>query len=109
MSKKAKTLSKAEKFYIEQHRDTDDKELASDLNKTISLVAQYKESLPTEEETTSATVGDLMGKHDRGATIMTEEASTLIDKKKEALPTSTPSYRDNIHVIKKKSPIIREK
>ena len=100
MSKNKGPLSKAEKFYVEQHIETDTKELAKDLNRTVAVVKKYKEALPPLDE--SIKTGDLMARNDRGATTMTEAASALADETKKAHHNEKKPRSGNIHFIRGK-------
>ena len=76
-------LSKAEAFYIDgNHKDMDVVDIASDLNRTISSVQAYIKKNHGKEHVAGTKAGDHFHSH-KGATIMTENASTMSDAKKE--------------------------
>lgn len=81
-------FSKAENFYIEQHcNKLSVSEIAEDLNRSQSLI---EKKVKEAQENNEMTVGDQFVRQS-GATIMTENASTMADvvrQKGPTLPTS---------------------
>ena len=75
-------LSKAEIFYIDGHKQLlSTQEIASDLNRAVSVVAkQIKKNPPTKD---IPNIGDQFAKQ-KGVTIMTENASQMIDNNRTA-------------------------
>ena len=83
MSKKTGKLNKVEKFYIENNSDKDVSEIAKDLNRSEASVKKHMKTTPREKHTSEIrseeTASDLMGRNDRGSTVMTPAASELSD------------------------------
>jgi hypothetical protein len=80
-------LSKAEIFYIEGNfNKLSHNQIASDLNRPVKSIDNYVSKIPREKkEKNNLTVGDQFVRQG-GATIMTENASTLSDSKKTKKP-----------------------
>lgn len=101
-------MSKSEKFYIDQNQSKLDIEtLANDLNRTVLQVRKYldkkhedaqNESIKKKNE--KSRMEQLMGK-DKGATVMTSEASELSDETRQK-PAPYGKYQHAIHQIKPK-------
>lgn len=92
MAKKG-PIGKVEAFYIEQnYNNMTVAELAEDLDRTISSVERYiKKTFGRKETTqTTITVGDQMSRRE-GVTIMTENASSLADTKRQYRKKTRPS------------------
>lgn len=84
-------LGKAETFYIENHRDKlTEKEIAKDLNRTITSVKEYISTLPE----TPTLLSEQFARQS-GATIMTENASSMSDE------TSQTKQIDKSHCVTK--------
>ena len=83
MSKKTGKLNKVEKFYIENNSDKEVSQIAKDLNRSEASVNKHMKTLPRVKHTSEAksddAVSDLMGRNDRGSTVMTPAASELSD------------------------------
>lgn len=77
-------ISKIEAFYIEQnYRDMAVADLATDLDRTITSVEKYiKKNITHKPRQTGITAGDQI-QHHKGATVMTENASTISDDKRK--------------------------
>ena len=89
MSKKG-PLGKAELFYIEEKYKSgkDVEEIANDLDRSIICV---KKHIDTLQITRSKTIIGEQFIHQKGATIMTENASTMIDTSKNKYITNPSS------------------
>ena len=97
-SRKSTTLSKADKFYIDNNSELSLSELSNDIDKTQKLI---KEHLSTIQIDSGRTVDSLMGKGASGAVVMTEAASSLADNKRDTPTEKTPArVRKFIHKIK---------
>lgn len=89
MTKKG-PLSKAEKFYIENHTDLGVVELCKDLDRAQSTVKKFLGTLPTDSNTTTSkqenskgSISDHFARNEEGgATIMTPNASIMADEKR---------------------------
>jgi len=105
MAKKTGKLTKIEKFYIENNSEKDADEIATDLNRTKSVVNKHLKTVNdtghvSEAKQSPSEVGELMGHKDsRGVTIMTPAASQLSDETKSK---AKPRHSNAIHIIKKK-------
>ena len=96
--RKSATLSKADKFYIDNNSELSLSELSNDIGKTQKLI---KEHLTTTQADSGRKVDSLMGKGARGAVVMTEAASSLADDKRDVSPDKTPArVRKFIHKIR---------
>jgi hypothetical protein len=90
MTKKG-PLSKAEKFYIENHRELDIKDLCKDLDRAQSTVGKFLETLPGEKTakvTSSKKPEPQLSKQfarQSGTTVMTPNASIMADEKRPQL------------------------
>jgi len=108
MSKKTGKLTKVEKFYIDNHPNSNVADLAKDLNRTEKCISNHVEkdtghTAPTRDNEDESSVSDLMGrKEDRGVTIMTQAASELADETRPQRIEETSRYKNSIHVIKEK-------
>lgn len=80
MTKKG-PLSKAERFYIENHIDKDIDELCKDLDRAKSSVNKFLKSLPKPEKKESL-LYQQFGRNDKGSTVMTQSASEMADSKR---------------------------
>ena len=126
---KTRELSKAEKFYIEQNTDKTDTQLSSVMPgigpKTIQ---KFRSELPEKVDTNTTTnatetseervnrltsgpkSGELMGRNENGAVVMTEAASEVLDANRalHAAKMSDTEYkkanRDRIHTIDPNKP-----
>ena len=93
MTKKG-PLSKAEKFYIENHLSLDVKILCRDLDRTQAAVNKFVGTLPKKEVVTTSKQGEkpvapkpnisdqFARNKEGGATIMTPNASVMADDKR---------------------------
>jgi hypothetical protein len=95
MTKKG-PLSKAEKFYIENHLEVGVKELCKDLDRAQTTVGTFMEKLPkrakglSEVQNKKGAVSSQFGRNEKGgATIMTPNASQMADEMRKK-PTQTP-------------------
>ena len=90
MAKKG-PIGKAERFYIEHHwQDVDIEQLAADLDRTQkSLEAYIKKTFLKKKNTSQITAGEQFISK-KGATVMTENASTISDAKRKR-PSLNPS------------------
>tara|TARA_Y100001963_G_scaffold117657_1_gene163726 strand:- start:1248 stop:1538 length:291 start_codon:yes stop_codon:yes gene_type:complete len=77
MTKKG-PLSKAEKFYIENHRDLELKELCKDLDRAQSTIEKFLSGLPQAEKTTR--LYDQFARNEKGSTVMTQNAAEIADE-----------------------------
>jgi len=95
MTKKG-PLSKAEKFYIEQHRDLSVVELCADLGRAKATVERFVSRLPKKKpaEETSPVEDKVADKkdtllykqfarNDKGSTVMTQNAAEMGDNFRE--------------------------
>tara|TARA_R110000824_G_C15231618_1_gene678618 strand:- start:3508 stop:3819 length:312 start_codon:yes stop_codon:yes gene_type:complete len=93
-------LSKKEKAFITEHKKDDIKSIASELNRSVSVIERFHSTL--EEEALSK-AGDLMARNRRyGVVTMTEGASMAGDenrkKSKETKPDPvSPRLKGSIH------------
>lgn len=87
MTKKG-PLSKAEKFYIENHRDHDVKDLCKDLDRAQSTVSKFLDTLPGEKTAPIAPskqetlLSQQFARNDKGSLVMTPNASEMADGKR---------------------------
>jgi hypothetical protein len=87
MTKKG-PLSKAEKFYIENHTDLSIDNLCKDLDRAKSTINKFLETLPSvKREKGPATVASKdtptmsqFARNDKGSVVMTENASVMADE-----------------------------
>jgi len=80
MAKKRGPIGKVEAFYIEQHyKNTPIADIAVDLDRPISSVEKYIKTNIVKSSTTNALKAGDQFVRQNGATIMTENASTLTD------------------------------
>ncbi len=91
MTKKG-PLSKAEKFWIESHKDRDLKELCKDLDRAQSTVTKFLDTIPGEKtaKTTSSKKETALSKQfarneKGGAVVMTPNASIMADEQRQKL------------------------
>ena len=75
-------LSKAEKFYIENHRDSSIKDLCKDLDRAQSIVNKFVKTLPEKKENEETLLFKQFAKNDKGSVVMTENASEMADGKR---------------------------
>jgi hypothetical protein len=82
MTKKG-PLSKAERFYIEGHLDKPMEELCKDLDRAKSTVSKHLKTIAVEDTDKAKTLlYQQFARNGKGATIMTENASTIADDKR---------------------------
>ena len=75
-------LSKAECFYLQHNYKLDISQLSSDLNRPVDIIEKWiKKNISDKPATIRA--GDHFIRNDKGAVIMTENASTLSDAKRK--------------------------
>ena len=127
---KTRELSQAEKFYIEHNADKTDTQLASTMPGIgPKTVAKFRSELPpeSEEKTTSPKTtetpeerverlvrgpkaGEMMGRNENGAVVMTEAASEILDARKAVRGTTMTkeeykkNNRNRIHTIDPNKP-----
>lgn len=78
-------LTEVEKFYIEAHRNLKPHKISRNMRKSVTelVVDEYLLALPPEEQQ-KTTVSDLMSrKADKGAVVMTEQASEKSDDSRD--------------------------
>ena len=88
MTKKG-PLSKAEKFYIENHRDFDIKDLCKDLDRAQSIIKTFLGKLPEVQKETP--LYKQFARNDKGSTVMTESAASMADDKRFTSNKQRPS------------------
>ena len=79
MTKKG-PLSKAEKFYLENHSENDIDSLCKDLDRAKSSVKKFLDALPKKKK--DSLLYQQFGRHDKGSTVMTQSASEMADSKR---------------------------
>lgn len=90
MTKKG-PLSKAEKFYIENHRSYELKELCTDLDRAQSTVKTFLDTLPGEKTAPTTTskkplLSQQFARNEKGgAVVMTPNASIMADEQRPVL------------------------
>jgi len=100
MTKKG-PLSKAEKFYIEQHRDLSVVELCADLGRAKATVERFVSRLPKKKAETVEEVKEepeakkeetllykQFARNDKGSTVMTQNAAEMSDDFRKKQPSS---------------------
>jgi len=92
-------LSNKEKKFIDSNGSMSTQEIATKLERSVSVVSKYVE-IQKDEETT-LTHNLFARKEDRGVVVMTEAASMTGDENKNKRTTTPPKrYRGIIHKIK---------
>tara|TARA_R110000824_G_scaffold164108_3_gene340171 strand:+ start:2375 stop:2674 length:300 start_codon:yes stop_codon:yes gene_type:complete len=92
-------LSNKEKQFIDSSTSMSAQEVATRLERSVSVVSKYIEI--QKDEKTTPTHDLFARKEDRGVTVMTEAASMTADENKsKRTPTSPKRYRGVIHKIK---------
>lgn len=99
MTKKG-PLSKAEKFYIENHASLDVKELCKDLDRAQSTVTKFLATLPqnntiasSKQEGKKGSISEQFARNEEGgAVVMTPNASIMADERRAEF-TKGPSAR----------------
>lgn len=106
MTKKG-PLSKAEKFYIENHRQLDIKELCKDLDRAQSTISKFTDTLPgdktapiTSSKKETALSQQFARSEKGGAVVMTPNASIMADEKRPQLAGNRKSNRCTTTIIK---------
>lgn len=90
MTKKG-PLSKAEKFYIENHLDKPMEDLCKDLDRAKSTVNKHLKSIAVEDTDKAKTLlYQQFARNGNGATIMTQNASSHADDKRSQFTGGTP-------------------
>jgi predicted transcriptional regulator len=92
-------LSNKEKQFIDSNTSMSVQEVATKLERSVSVVSKYIEKQKDEETTPTH---DLFArKEDRGVTVMTEAASMTADENRDKRAASSPKrYKGVIHKIK---------
>lgn len=95
MTKKG-PLSKAEKFYIENHSNLEITVLCKDLDRAKSTVQKFISQMPTPQKTTR--LYDQFARNDKGSTVMTQNAAEISDdiRSKVKLTSKTRSCTTSI-------------
>tara|TARA_R110000744_G_scaffold153269_2_gene267672 strand:+ start:2066 stop:2383 length:318 start_codon:yes stop_codon:yes gene_type:complete len=96
---KTTTLSNVEKFYIEEHVNTNIEELTKEIGKAQSLIQSLVDKIK-EKQSAATKVDDLMARNDNGSVIMTQSASSLADDKRSKPKSPISRYNNSIHKIK---------
>tara|TARA_Y100001963_G_scaffold120231_1_gene168031 strand:+ start:821 stop:1126 length:306 start_codon:yes stop_codon:yes gene_type:complete len=99
MTKKG-PLSKAEKFYIDNHSERSVDDLCKDLDRAKSTVNKY---LDTVQKSKGTMLYDQFARNERGSTIMTENAATLSDEKRPVFNKGTSKTRSCTVSIRRSS------
>jgi len=82
MTKKG-PLSKAEKFYIENHLDKSVEELCKDLDRAKSSIDKYVKSIPIDDKKKAETLlYQQFARNNKGSTVMTQNAAEMSDQKR---------------------------
>lgn len=97
-------LSKAEKFYIDNHLNVDIDEICKDLDRAKLTVEKYIRYLPKEKKQTAAKKQPLLSQQfarneKGGATVMTPNASIMADDKRADF-SSKKNNRDCITKVR---------
>jgi hypothetical protein len=91
MTKKG-PLSKAEKFYIENHLSKPLDELCKDLDRAKSTVNKYLKTLAVDEtEKTETLLFQQFARNGKGSTVMTQNAAEMSDEMRSSGPPSRSS------------------
>lgn len=102
--KKTGQLTKVEKFYIDNNLDKTVDEIATDLNRSNSIVDKYLSSTDKEadKKPEDTEIQSLFArKEDRGVTMMTPNASQVADETRSSRIVSEPSRHNAIYIINK--------
>ena len=92
-------LSNKEKQFIDSNTSMSVQEVATKLERSVSVVSKYVEIQKDKE--TSPTHSLFARKEDRGVTVMTEAASMTADENRDKRAASSPKrYGSVIHKIK---------
>ena len=95
MTKKG-PLSKAEKYYLENHNQVEIKQLCKDLDRAQSIVKKFLDTLPDAKKSDTLLFNQF-AKNDKGSVVMTENASEMADSKRaEFTNKHRPSCVTNI-------------
>lgn len=82
MTKKG-PLSKAEKFYIDNHLDKPIDDLCKDLDRAKSSVSKYIKSIPVDDQQKAETLlYQQFARNGKGSTVMTQNAAEMSDQKR---------------------------
>jgi len=87
MTKKG-PLSKAERFYIDNHLDKPLDDLCKDLDRAKSTINKYVKDMP-EKPKPNTMLYDQFARNEKGATVMTPNASEVADGMKGKLNETT--------------------
>lgn len=108
-------LSKAEKFYIEEHLGMSLEELGADLNRSEEAVGKFaktklpkgKKKAPAKKKPEGTTAGDLMGHHKtHGVAIMTPGASERGDEsRKDSSASQRLRNHPDVYVLDPDKPV----
>ena len=88
MTKKG-PLSKAERFFIDNHLDKPVDDLCKDLDRAKSTINKYLDSKPKEEAKENSLLYDQFARNDRGSTVMTQNAAEMGDSLRGKLNETT--------------------
>ena len=84
MTKKG-PLSKAEKFYIDNHLDKPIDDLCKDLDRAKSSVSKYIKSIPVDDKQKAETLlYQQFARNGKGSTVMTQNAAEMSDIKRSS-------------------------
>lgn len=79
MTKKG-PLSKAERFFIDNHLDKPIDDLCKDLDRAKSTINKYLKTLTTEDQKKTETpLFQQFARNERGSTVMTQNAAEMAD------------------------------
>ena len=79
MTKKG-PLSKAERFFIDNHLDKPIDDLCKDLDRAKSTINKYLKTLATEDQKKTETLlFQQFARNERGSTVMTQNAAEMAD------------------------------
>lgn len=87
MTKKG-PLSKAEKFYIDNHLSKPLEDLCKDLDRAKSTVNKYLKTIAVDEKEKAETLlYQQFARNGKGSTVMTQNASEMADSKRKTSPS----------------------
>lgn len=94
-------LSNEEKEFItKNHNDFSIDKLSEKMNRSVSVINKFIETLSPDQPKQTSRSGDLMARNrDYGVVMMTEQASMEADNRKKS-NTMPKRYKDIIHVMK---------
>tara|TARA_Y100000114_G_C11762908_1_gene330930 strand:- start:3726 stop:4031 length:306 start_codon:yes stop_codon:yes gene_type:complete len=89
MTKKG-PLSKAERFYIDNHLAKPLEELCKDLDRAKSTINKYLKNVAVDEKQKAETIlFEQFARNNKGSTVMTENASIMADEKRKDYGSTT--------------------